>query len=147
SDDDDGGHYYEITFEDSEHLWRSGEWVHHAFTWDMSDDEAGDRAKYFLNGEELTNGNVENGGDLVVDDFKEWEYEPYIGARNSRDSLDRPFDGYMDDFRVYDDRLTESQIEAVMIPEPGSFVLFIGGFLALAAVMFPRRPTGSASHS
>jgi hypothetical protein len=65
----------------------------------------------------------------------------YIGADPSHNN---PLDGYLDDFRLYDSMLTDSQIEQIRlstVPEPGTTALLTLGALMLLG---KRRITNKA---
>jgi len=61
-----------------------------------------------------------------------------IGNRSPDADANRAFDGFLDDFRFYDEILTVAQIEAIrVIPEPSGFALL--GFSAMGLLLRRRR--------
>ena len=56
-----------------------------------------------------------------------------VGAFNNGD---RQFDAYLDDIRIYDNTLTQSELDALIVPVPGSLLLM---GCALFAFLWPCR--------
>lgn len=107
--------------------WADGEWQHLAFTWDI--DSAGlTDSQIFINGLEV--GTVVTESSLEDDPVKApvlaWE-DPglFLGARNNRilqgGAADGHVDGWIDDFRVYDGRLSLTDVQTISgVPEPAT---------------------------
>ena len=103
-----------------------GEWDHFALVYDET---AGTKKLYF-NGEVVHNPGIDAGDEIAdVSIFKLFvdRYDPDTG--NVAGSW-RCFSGKMDDFRVYDNALSDSEITA-LIPEPTTIALLGLGTLGL----------------
>ena len=90
------------------------EWIHATALWD------GTEMRIYKNGEEA--GNMAKGGDAVATDptvHAAIGNQP-IGAEN------RPFDGILDDVRIYSKALTEAEIASVMEGQDAQFPLATG---------------------
>jgi hypothetical protein len=99
-----------------------GVWDHFALVYD----EAAGIKKLYFNGEVVTSPGIEAGDSIAgIKDFK-------IFSRTSKASPDwwDCFHGKMDDFRIYDNALTDSEVMA-LVPEPTTIALLGLGGLAL----------------
>jgi len=103
---------------------RLNEWIHAAATWD------GTTMRIYMNAFEV--GNAARGGTSVAID-------PAVGAAIGNQPVgaeNRPFDGMIDDVRIYTKALTVEEIKQVMAGPPAP----------LAAGPDPARGAGSAAH-
>ncbi len=121
--------------------WANGEFNHLAFAWTV-DSGGNTTSQIYINGSEV--GTVVTESSLEDDPVKapllDWEAPGmFIGARNNRIAqggvADGHVDGWIDDFRVYDDFLSLSEIRALpgVIPEPMGCTLAVFGSLLVGA--------------
>ena len=113
-----------------------GQWRHVAVTWDPDDGLGVHDAKLYINGilednvtQSDTNQSIDTGN---AEDFR-------LGASILGGVNERNFTGLMDDVRLYDRALSASEIQALVVPEPGSWLLLIS---ALACGLLVRRRRG-----
>jgi hypothetical protein len=120
--------------------WADGDWHHLAFTWQAGATGGAFNGDIYVDGVALqTNktGFTFDTGDTI----NPWDHPMVIGGRNNRGTVDQFLPGGMmlDDFRVYNMPLTQSEIERLfLIPEPASFLILLGGVFLLASLR-PRQ--------
>lgn len=128
--------------------WNDGNWHHLAYTWRV--DNAGTVAsdvQIYIDGSPvgtaITEASLES--DPVKSPILAWESPGmFIGARNDRIAqggvANAHFKGWLDDFRVYDDVLSASDIQglyALGVPEPSAAILV--GLASLGVVRRRRK--------
>lgn len=102
-------------------------WIHVATTWQQSADLLTCELKMYINGELV---------DTATD--VPWEQDPgqfCLGGGNDGNNLSI---GAYDEVRFYSGVLTGAEVQALMVPEPGTLVLLLAGGLA-AVALFRRR--------
>jgi len=103
----------------------NGEWYHIALTWDASADP---EVVVYLNGQVAGTSADWNGG--MLDDST--DNEASLGYARHVNAMWGDLDGGIDEFRLYDMTLSQSEIQAIAgIPEPGSFALLCFAALGL----------------
>ncbi len=131
--------------------WADGDWHHLAYSWSVDSSGLVSRQLY-LDGAPLPTVTQEN---TLEDDpaksvLKPWETPGmFIGAQNNRSLQTAPagiapdgdnpvghVNGWIDDLRVYDGVLSDSEVWGLYVPEPTSVVL---GAIGLIGVLAARR--------
>jgi len=116
-----------------------GNWHHLAFTWENADQNATDAENFtfFVDGDIISEGGDNTANDTEIGDaFTDWDSEMAIGARNVRGALEGAVEAQLDDFRIYDNALSESDVES-LVPTPGG--LSVGLAVLGAMTLFTRR--------
>lgn len=115
----------------------TGNWVHVAVRQNGS--TLGD-VDFFVNGtaDPLTSTSTT----AIQTDISETAYGMLIGAEATNSqatNINSPFDGFIDEVRLYDEALSDTAIaNLAIVPEPATYALFIG-FVALGGILLRRR--------
>jgi len=110
----------------------NGIWHHLAGVWDR---DAGNRFLY-VNGVLDTGGSIQDGTDTGSMNLATWEYLTF-GSRDINGSV-RDFGvGKLDEIRIYNEALSQVQVQALMVPEPS--VSLVAGILGIGLLVRRRR--------
>lgn len=145
ADDSVGSTNNRIRFTDSQTgiVWADGSWAHYVFAWSV-DASANLTSAIYFNGVPVTVQNNETGleSDPSLSPLNPWDSPGlYIGAFNNRilqgGSASVNFNGWIDDLRVYDGMLTDSEALALAsIPEPSTLLM---GILSVMGIVVRGR--------
>jgi hypothetical protein len=104
--------------------WWDGTWRHIAFTWDATTGTAGTGSgAIYVDGKPQSVGFTYN--EIAADNFTAWTADMYLGANHLVGTGENNrFDGDMDDLRVYNRRLSEAEIVALLGRPSGTLFLF-----------------------
>jgi len=104
------------------------EWVHYAATFDSTDGTT----KLFRNGSEVASGTLSNfnGFDATG------QVASLADAASGNMTESRNFNGKLDDVRIYNEALSQSQVQTLIIPTPAALP---GGVALLAMALLRRR--------
>ncbi len=105
------------------------EWVHIAATWESTAGADNDLMLY-INGLNVGNFDFTKAVNTLGTDAV------YVGTLNILEGYTRSFAGGLDDVRIYDHKLSQAEVIA-LVPEPSSLVLGLGGLLG--TLMMRRR--------
>lgn len=108
------------------------QWHHLAGVWDR---DAGNRYLY-VDGVLDAGGSITDGSDSGSVNAAGWEYL-VIGGRDQNGSITAMGANLIDEVRIYNEALTQSQVQALMVPEPTSGIL--AGIAGLALLSRRRR--------
>lgn len=146
ADDSVGSTNNRIRFTDSQTgvAWADGSWAHYVFAWSV-DASANLTSAIYFNGVPVTVQNNETGleSNPSLSPLNPWDSPGmYIGAFNNRilqgGSASVNFNGWIDDLRVYEGMLTDSEALALAsIPEPST--LLMGILSVMGMVVRARR--------
>ena len=117
------------------------EWIHYAATFDSTDGAT----KLFRNGEEIVSDTFTgtagfNAADLTAS-LADGGLAPGKGFNDSN------FNGLLDDVRIYDEALSQPEIQDLAIPEPASFMVLLLGGLAVIGRRRTRQVSTGAKNA